>query len=625
MGNRPGDASELSRRRSSGSAVQEPSGYALGLPVSDAMRSRGGGTSCEDVAFEGARAQLTRCLESASKLPWVEAKECHWLRSRVAEKTFTILFLGQSRQGTAAVINALLGERVLPSPLLTTRATVNVLRYGPTPSAWLESSDRSRLVTPMSEREALMHNATRARRIILERPSPWLAGGVALFHMPPVGSLLPYNWHVVHRYLASVDAIVFVSSAWRPLSRLERDFLGDLGPYTEKVLFVLDEPAISRPCDERSAVARAKRMGLAVDRRTPLFAVSASRALASKLDGRIGLPPDPGFAAFERELRDFLHARRSDAWLQPFCRSLSRILSHAQAKLNLERSALTASEEQIARWHEAFELGKARLRGALRGAEESLRKGCAAILKGEVGAGIESFADRERRRIRAVTARGMASEEKLRSMVRATYAAWFLREERTVSRAFDSLGALFWGEMQGAIDAFVREASDLYAGGSPEEGIADVTEFGLRYRFWPHPATVRLRWVLCDPSFPRVVGGALRSTPVTSSALAQIQVHTRRIRAYFAWRTGESVEDLCAYAKGRVASVTEGIEGALRSAAQLRGNAPERGAARQAELAYAVASLSHLEERVRTISAAALTCVGTLRSGAICRDRPVEH
>jgi hypothetical protein len=627
MGSPRGDASGPFRRPSPGSAVRDPTTNGPNFPVSGQRDARGGATSYETLVLERARLQLTRCLDRASKSPWVDASECRWLRSRFAEKTFTVLFIGQSRQGSAAVINALLGERVLPSPLCATSATVSVVRYGPSPTARLDLPERLSFGHSMSEPQggALFRSATRTRRVVVERPSAWLADGVELLHTPPVGSLCEYNWHVAHRYLARVDAIVSVSSASRPLSRLEREFLGDLVPYGEKVFFVLDEPAILRPGRDGSAVARAKQIGLAVDPRIPVFTVSAARALSSKLDCTIGLPPEPAFAAFERELRHFLDTRRRDNWLQPFGRSLSRILSHARARLNLEQAALTASDEEIARWQEAFELGKERLHEALRRAEELLREGGGAVLRGEVHAGIESFADRERRRTRAAMVARPASEEKIRSNVRAAYAGWLLREERTVSRAFDSLCALFWGEVQGAIDAFMRDAGELYTGRSEDAGIADTAESGFRYRFWRHPATVRLRWMLCDSSFPRVVSGARQKRLVEESALDQIQAHTRRIRRYFEWRTGQSVEDVCAYAEERVASTTAGVATAFKSAADLRRKAAEGGGTRRAELADAVASLSRLEERVWAVCAAPMKCVRATDGEPSGSKAPARH
>ena len=398
MDNCHGDTSGLPTRQPPGSAVREAAQEPCS-PRSGTTPSRAGITSYQAVALERARTQLTRCLDRASRSQWVETSECRWLRSSFAEKTFRILFVGQSRQRTAAVINALLGERVLPSPLYARDATVSVVRYGPNPAARLEPPEnRVFAVSSESQREAVVQSATRTRRVIIERPSPWLAGGLELLHTPPVGSLWEYNRHVAHRYLASVDAIVFVSSTQRPLSRLESEFLSDLVPYGEKAFFVLDEPAPPRPGQDRSTVARAKRIRLAIDPRIPIFAVSAGRSLAGKLDCKIGLPPDPTFAAFEHELRHFLDTRRRDTWLQPFARSLSRILSHARARLNLERSALTSSDDEMARWSAALDLGKERLHDALRTAEEWLCEGAGALLRSEVDAAVESFADRERRR-----------------------------------------------------------------------------------------------------------------------------------------------------------------------------------------------------------------------------------
>jgi hypothetical protein len=353
--------------------------------------------------------------------------------------------------------------------------------------------------------------------------------------------------------------------------------------------------------------------------------VSAARALSSKLDCTIGLPPEPAFAAFERELRHFLDTGRRDNWLQPFGRSLSRILSHARARLNLEQAALTASDDEIEQWQEAFELGKERLHEALRRAEELLGEGGGAVLRGEVHAGIESFADRERRRICAATVACVASQEKKRSSVRAAYAGWLLREERTVSRAFDSLCALFWGEVQGAIDAFMRDVGELYADRSEDAGIADTAESRFRYRFWPHPATVRLRWMLCDPAFPRVVSGARQKRLVEESTLDQIQAHTRRIRRYFEWRTGQSVEDVCAYAKERVVSTTAGVKAAFECAAELRRKAAEDCGTRRPDLTDAEASLSRLEERVRAVWAAPTKCVRATNGAPTGSKTPARH
>jgi hypothetical protein len=245
-----------------------------------------------------------------------------------------------------------------------------------------------------------------------------------------------------------------------------------------------------------------------------------------------------------------------------------------------------------------------------------------------VGAGIESFATRERRRIRALTARRVPSEEILRQTVRAAYVAWFIREERAVSQAFDSLRALFSGEMQGALThSCARRANSapavVRACGppmSPNRG-CDTASGLIQRPFVCNGcgATPHSRGWSATP----------RSTPVTGSALEHIQVHARRIRTYFAWRTGECVEEVCAHATERVASAIRGVESALRCAAELRNRAPEHGAARRAELAFAMASLFRLEECVRAISAAAVRGAGPSRSRLIrreiCRDTPGKH
>jgi hypothetical protein len=103
MGSRHGDASGLFRRPSPKSVARDLPGSGPCFPVSGQSSSHGGAASCETLVLEWARAQLIRCLDRASESPWVDASECRWLRSRFAEKTFSVLFIGQSRQGTTAV------------------------------------------------------------------------------------------------------------------------------------------------------------------------------------------------------------------------------------------------------------------------------------------------------------------------------------------------------------------------------------------------------------------------------------------------------------------------------------------------------------------------------------------
>jgi hypothetical protein len=151
MGGPHSDASGVRKRPVRGSAIRGALEDGPRSRPTGPTPSRGGAISHDVVALEKARAQLARCLDRASNLPWVDTGECRWLRSRLVEKTFSVLFIGQSRQGTAGVLNALLGERVLPLPLPAGSATLCVVRYGPIPTARLESSDRSLLAVRLSE------------------------------------------------------------------------------------------------------------------------------------------------------------------------------------------------------------------------------------------------------------------------------------------------------------------------------------------------------------------------------------------------------------------------------------------------------------------------------------------
>ncbi len=560
--------------------------------------------SDEAVALEQTRMELARCLDEASELPGIETNEYRWLRSRLAEKTFSILFVGQSRHGTTGAINALLGERVLPPPIAATRTAVTIVRFGPTRRARVELSDRrTATIAPRLDNEPARHVA-RVRRILVDQPSAWLAGGIQLIETPAVSLPYEYNTHAAHRYLPSVDAVVFVSLAARPVSRAASEFLTSLRPYSEKIFCLVDESGIPRLDRERTRLADAKReIALAIGSAVPIFAVSAERSLASRLHHETALSADAPFVAFEQELQRFLGTRRRETWIESVAENLLRILSHARAKLSLELATLTASVDELEGRAMALELAKTRLLDVQRRARETLRADVGALLQEEIEPALECFADQQRQRMHAAMNRGPAPDERRRSDARAAFAGWFMREEGTISRAFDSLCARFWSDVQTAIDELVQEAGELFGfhGGNAAAAAPRVTASAFRYRFWRRPTALRLRWILCDAAFPRVIFENRMTCRAGTSVFRQIEAHTWRIGKDFEWRLNRSVEDVRCDVAARVSAAAAGLQAAIEGALALRQDAPEQIAVHRERLIGSRTALVRLEARVRAI------------------------
>lgn len=568
-----------------------------------------------------AREALSLCLDATGRLPCVEPSDCRMLRAGLAGRTVSVLFVAQRRALTSGVVNALLGVRVLPLFGAALKTTVVHVRFGPTPTARVElcggrSRDIAFRLTGETIRKVAFNGAIRPWRIVLEQPSSWLASGVRLIEAPPVGSLYEYNRHVAHSYLPCVDAIVFVCSASRPLTRTEVEFLQELRSHGEKVFCLIDETDEWRPEPLDGAPARVRRriervVGVGV----PIFAVSATLALASKLDRTVGFPTDPAFAAFEQDLRRLLVERENERPLETVAEGLLRVLSHAASRLGLELTALVAPPVEVARLAPVFRHAREVLDKARRAAQAALEADATALLREEVEPALERFKGDQHRRARAFGALGDRSARRGNSVVRrvprhaairGAFAGWIMREERVVSRAFDAVCSRFWNEVQRAVDQFVYSVGELAGETVPRFDQAARARSGPPWRseprraFWRRSTTLRLRWTLCDAAYPRVIRhpGSIVRDP---TAAERIEAHAWRIRRDLEWRIRRSTEEACREATHRANAAIASMREALEHAAALRYGDASRLGARCDELASALTAVASLEVQVYSI------------------------
>ena len=552
-------------------------------------------------------------------MPGVKPADCQMLGAGPTGRILNVLFVGQRRDGTSGVINALLGARVLAFNGAELKAAVTEIRFGTKPAARVEvsggaSHDIAFMVIGDSRRPIALRGMGHVRRIVVDSPSNWLAGGIRLIEAPPVGSLYEYNRHIAQQLAACVDVIVFVCSVARPLRRTETEFLEGLRRYGKKTFCVIDNLHALQPDRPRSTLPRTKRqIARAMGGTAPIFAVSAELALASKLDCSIGLPTDPGFTAFEQGIRTLLAERKKEGSLDTIAEVLLRILSHAGASLGLELAALTASPAEVARLTVVLRRAIDALEVARCRAQASFNIDTAALLVDEIEPALTRFEDKQRRCTRSMSARqGLSnggSPAATRSFdhpaIRAAFAGWYLREERAVSRVFDALCERFWMEVQGAIEALlcrVRECCPN-AASRVDEGTAAKSKLLSRSEprrgFWQKPSMLRLRWILCHPAYPRVISRDACSDD--SSAAARLDAHACRIRYDFEWRIRRSTAAACQDAERRAHATVASMREALQRAAAVRSGRPPRTAARCNELNRVLTAIASLRTRVQTL------------------------
>ncbi len=174
---------------------------------------------------------------------------------------FLLVVVGEFNAGKSALINALLGARVLAEGVTPTTADVQVLRHVTQTDA---SGDRD------------------VRSIAADAP---LLLDIHVVDTPGTNAIVREHEVLTRRFIPRADLILFVASADRPLTESERQFLQQIREWGKKIIIALNKADLMTTSEDLEAVCAFVRDNVrALLGFTPeLFAVSARQALAAKL------------------------------------------------------------------------------------------------------------------------------------------------------------------------------------------------------------------------------------------------------------------------------------------------------------------------------------------------------
>jgi hypothetical protein len=160
------------------------------------------------------------------------------LAARLAEGRFFVACLGQFKRGKSTLLNALVGERALPTGVVPVTSAVTILRHAPSPCARviLASGETAAIdVGALAEYVTEEHNPENAKGVAaveIGLPSPLLASGTCLVDTPGIGSVFAGNTAVTRRFIPHIDAALVVIGTDPPgpaLSGLPREIDAELG------------------------------------------------------------------------------------------------------------------------------------------------------------------------------------------------------------------------------------------------------------------------------------------------------------------------------------------------------------------------------------------------------------
>ncbi len=306
---------------------------------------------------------------------------------KIAKEHFEVAIVGEFKRGKSTLINALLGQEVLPADVLPATATLNRVTYSETPYVMVEYKngntekvDINRLadyVTKLSYESE--KKAETVKQATVYYDTDFCKNNVDIIDTPGLNDDEQMT-NVTLSILPEIDAAVFVISANSPFSQFEKEFLekkmltSDMG----RIIFAVNcFGTFSKEDEDRIVETVEKRIGsyvmekaknvmgenskeFAVYKRKigkpKVIGVYAKKALMAKESGDAAMLEESNFPAFERTLESMLTCERGAITLQILA---NKIISSGSELINSilirENSLMMETDEFMDKYSAAIE------------------------------------------------------------------------------------------------------------------------------------------------------------------------------------------------------------------------------------------------------------------------------
>ena len=266
---------------------------------------------------------------------------------------FQLVVVGDFKRGKSTLINALLGENIVPTSVTPETVTINRLLYSDAPStvAVLKNKRRVSLSQEELPREAL-------EELIRQLPaeidhidiyrSNELLKELTLVDTPGIGDLMEEFDQQVAEYLVNADAVIYVISARSPLSASEQTFLSSaVMPQSFSRVFLVVNMTDTLETEENVEKMRRvvqDRAG-AVSDKIYVHMISALDEYCRKMEKRRPEPDltktlEENFLAFESSLKNDLLLQKEIIKTSRGIALTRMVLNYAAARIRLAQHAL---------------------------------------------------------------------------------------------------------------------------------------------------------------------------------------------------------------------------------------------------------------------------------------------
>ncbi len=182
------------------------------LAAESALLDRLGGLLADYPATDEDRDALRRAAEQLGEL-------------------FLLVIVGEFNAGKSAFINALIGAEVMPEGVTPTTSVINLLRFG---------DDAAESMLPEGV-------------ILRTYPADFLEE-ITIVDTPGTNAIIREHEALTQRFVPRSDLVLFVTSADRPFTESEREFMATIREWGKKIIVILNKIDVLRTDEARDQV-----------------------------------------------------------------------------------------------------------------------------------------------------------------------------------------------------------------------------------------------------------------------------------------------------------------------------------------------------------------------------------
>ena len=247
--------------------------------------------------------------------------------TRQLDELFLLVVVGEFNAGKSAVINALVGERVLEEGVTPTTSRIQLVKHGPERGRTQAGGDYEEIALPVG--------------ILRE---------MNVVDTPGTNAVVRGHEALTRDFVPRSDLVLFVTSADRPFTESERTFLESIRDWGKKVVVAVNKTDIlEKPDDVRKVVEFVRdKLRELLGLRPEVFAVSARQAWKTKAAGGAPDPLTSGFGALETYLtRTLDEAERVRVKLQSPLGVAERVLDGTAEAVKARLAVVTEDEAAL--------------------------------------------------------------------------------------------------------------------------------------------------------------------------------------------------------------------------------------------------------------------------------------